>query len=113
MRWRVMRKSRVEILRANRGLPPVGVAARVVVAEEFKTVVKQRRNLGKAGEAWAGVVPERLRAAATLGALRRGTLNVHVPDAAARFELDRWLRSGGEAALKKAAPMLKRLRLEA
>lgn len=108
-----MNGSRVELLRKYRGLPGAAPAAGAVVAEEFKQITKQRRNLGVAGKAWAEIVPDRLRANATLGVLRRGTLNVHVPDAAARYELDRWLRSGGEAALRKAAPTVKRLRLEA
>ena len=69
---------------------------------EAAAQAQQRHDAGQgAGQAWDELVPPRLRRRCTVLQLQRGILTVRIPDAAARFELDRWLRSGGEAALAR------------
>lgn len=79
--------------------PRVDVAL-AKMADELSRVEKK---LGGAGAAWASVCPAGLAERATPVSLARGTLNVEVSDAAARYELDRWLRGGGERALVAAS----------
>jgi hypothetical protein len=58
------------------------------------------------------VVPETLRGRTALVGVSRGVLTVKVEDAGTKFELDRFLRSGGEAALVGRVPVgLRRVRL--
>ena len=59
-------------------------------------------GLAGAARAWASVVPPALAAACVLEALSRGVLRVRVTDAGARFELDRFLRAGGETNVIRA-----------
>jgi hypothetical protein len=73
---------------------------------------RRRRGGGGAEAAWEVVVPDALREKAEVVGLSRGVLNVRVRHASARFELDRFLRSGGEAALIRAAMVaIKRVRI--
>ena len=64
-----------------------------------------RKNLGPVAEAWNEIVPEPLASSVRLDGVAAGVLNVRVTDSAARFELDRFLRAGGEAALLKRMPL--------
>lgn len=59
--------------------------------------------LTRANQAWNAVVPEPLRTRCRPERLVGGMLTVRVPDAATRFELDRFLRAGGTAALIAAS----------
>ena len=61
-----------------------------------------RRSVGGCAAAWASVVPPELLARTALEGVTRGVLAVRVPNAAARFELDRFLRSGGQRRLVAA-----------
>ncbi len=54
-------------------------------------------GLAAAARAWQEVVPGELARGCTIEALSRGVLRVRVPDAGVRFELDRFLRAGGES----------------
>lgn len=64
------------------------------------------------GVAWEEVVPPQLAAKAEIVRLVRGVLSVRVTDSATRFELDRFLRSGGEAALvRRAAGAIRRVKV--
>jgi hypothetical protein len=56
-------------------------------------------GLAAAAKAWATGVPAHLACAGVVEGLSRGVLRVRVADAAARFELDRFLRAGGESAI--------------
>ncbi len=68
----------------------------------------QRRMAGVA-DAWASVVPEPLASRTALQGLARGVLTVIAADSAARFEIDRLLRSGAEAEIirRSKAPVRK------
>ena len=74
--------------------------------EATARIDEQRRASAGAGESWEALVPPRLRQRCTI-LLHRGSLTVRARDAAARFEIDRWLRAGGEAALTRRAGIRK------
>lgn len=57
---------------------------------------------GKAERAWRDLAPAALAARATSISLRRGILVIRARDSAARYEIDRWLRTGGGAGLLRA-----------
>jgi hypothetical protein len=70
--------------------------------------VEQQRRAGRgAGESWEQLVPARVRERCHVVLVQRGVLTVKVSDAAARFEVDRWLRAGGELELVKRAGIRK------
>ena len=63
------------------------------IARERKRFAK---TLGPAVEAWEAIVPGPLARACTLVALKGGTLSVETASNAVAFELDRFLRTGGQ-----------------
>lgn len=78
-----------------------GLGAQV---EQIRTeLTRRQRGGGKAAAAWEVVVPDALREVSDVVGLSRGVLTIRARHAAARFEVDRFLRSGGEAALSRAA----------
>ncbi len=81
--------------------------------ERMRADLSRRRRSGGGAEAvWEVVVPDALREKAEVVGLSRGVLRVRARHASARFELDRFLRSGGEAALIRAATVaIKRVRV--
>jgi hypothetical protein len=99
-------------LRARRNPPERNQGISPAVGELVASVVRQHRQVGGAGAAWAQVVPPELVACTELKQLSRGTLQVRVTDASARFAVDRFLRSGGERSLVSASGgKIKRVRL--
>jgi hypothetical protein len=82
------------------------------VREAEKDLKKRARSLGGMADAWDAVVPRTLAARCRLQTFSRGVLTVRAADASARFELDRFLRAGGEAALaRRGSAALKRLKI--
>lgn len=85
------------------------------IGAEIETLLAQARRasrtVGGLGKDWAELVPQELREATRPVAFRRGVLTVEARDSATMFLLDRWLRGGGEAALRGACPGLRRVRL--
>jgi hypothetical protein len=80
--------------------------------EALRELRKLQRAVGGAASAWSQVVPPELAERCRLIGVSRGTLEVRVPDAATRFALDRFLRSGGErAVIAASAPGLQRIRV--
>ena len=63
---------------------------------------KLRRSNAGLVEAWESVAPPALLERTALRGLAQGVATLGVPDASTRYELDRFLRSGGEKALKQA-----------
>lgn len=68
---------------------------------EFKQL--ERRVGGVAG-AWGAVCPADLIKRTSVEGVSRGVLTIRADDAGTRFEIDRWLRSGGERELVKKCP---------
>lgn len=99
-------------LRASRVAPARDLTLAAQMAAQAKDLRKRARSFGALGAAWLDVVPAALRERATLISFARGVLLVRADDDAARFELDRWLRTGGEVSLVKRCPTaLLRVRL--
>lgn len=78
---------------------PVGPA----FASAARTLAKDERRLGSAGEAWNATCPSSLLPRTALLGLLRGELRIAVADSATMYELDRHLRGGGESALARAS----------
>ncbi len=90
--------------------PPVDVSR--LILGQLPEVRKLRRQFATIADAWMTIVPEALAAQTRLESVSRGILNVKVPNAAIRFELDRFLRSGGEAKLLASFPLaIRRIRI--
>ena len=83
-----------------------------VVRTAEKELRKKVKSLGGVADAWDTVVPLTLARRCRLVSLSRGVLSVQVADSSARFELDRFLRAGGEAELvRRARAAIKRIKL--
>lgn len=99
-------------LRAARRLPPADVAIQPELERLAQSLRRQRRAIDRVEQAWLQLLPPGLSAATTLRSIRRGVLTVAVADATVRFELDRYLRSGGLDALRHhCAEPIARVRL--
>ena len=89
----------------------------VSISDSVQKLTLDARRLHKAvnalGVAWDELVPEHLAGASSIQRLTpAGILTVRTDDAAARFELDRWLRGVGEVLVKaKSTKTVKRIRL--
>lgn len=90
-------------LRAYRTRPDRDTSIAAAVRDEAARVEQQRRASAKSDNAWDQLAPDHLRPRARFTSLLRGTLTLKARDAAARFEIDRWLRAGGETALLRRA----------
>ncbi|MCC6661443.1 MAG: hypothetical protein IT437_11215 [Phycisphaerales bacterium] len=72
--------------------------------DRLRDGIKGRSRAGAAGSgAWNSAAPAELRAVGTPAGVLRGVLTIRTPDAASRFLVDRWLRTGGEAEIIRAA----------
>ncbi len=106
------REASLAKLRRLRVRPEPDLSLAAAVAPLQRELTKRRRSGGAAETAWERAVPGPLRAKATVLSLSRGVLTVRVPDASARFGLDRFLRSGGQDALIGTSPVaIKRVRI--
>jgi hypothetical protein len=99
-------------LRQYRNLPERDLTLSAPLGELCRTLERQARSAGGMGEAWAATVPAHLAAGCQVVSFSRGVLTVRAADSAVRFQVDRFLRGGGEAALAQAAgTALKRVRV--
>lgn len=94
----------LERLRSRRVRRDRAPEAGVLFAAQARELAKQQKRLGGVAGAWAEVCPPELIERTTILSLSRGVLTIGVPDAAARFELDRFLRAGAERELIRLAP---------
>ncbi len=90
---------KIRDLRMPRGTP--GTLAREL-GFQVDRIARQHRALGTIGEQWGSLVPAGLGVRVWPESWQRGVLTVRAGDAAAGFEFDRWLRGGGEDALRRA-----------
>jgi hypothetical protein len=91
-------------LRDSRVRPERAAAIGPMMSAQALDVARLERRLGGVCAAFAETCPATLMRKAAVVSLVRGVLTIHADDASARFELDRWLRSGGERALVKRSP---------
>ncbi|MCA9292574.1 MAG: hypothetical protein KDA20_02035 [Phycisphaerales bacterium] len=77
-----------------------------------RKVKRDARRLAGADEAWNTTCPPHLLDRTAIIGLSRGELRIAVADSATMYELDRCMRSGGEAALaRQSAAPIQRVRL--
>jgi len=91
-------------LRELRNIPERDLGLGAQFDSVRKQLKKRSRSLGAIGTGWAAVVPEELLVGAALVSFSRGVLTVRCDNASAKFNLDRFLRSGGELSLVRACP---------
>lgn len=97
------RLARLDRLRPYRGLPAERDASIApVIAEIARERKRMAKALGPAVGAWDALVPGPLARECTLVALKSGTLTVETASNAVAFELDRFLRGGGQRDLTEA-----------
>jgi hypothetical protein len=96
-------RDHLEDLRRWRGRTPRDGAIGPIVEALRDDAAKTQRRLGLVIDAWERTVPAELARQTRITALSRGTLQVRVASPSVRYELDRFLRSGGEAALRTAS----------
>jgi len=93
----------LRLLRRYRGLP-TGRATEI--ATELKAIARALGHAGRAEDAitqaWLDLAPAPLRERVSGMSLARGVLSLRTSDASARFEVDRWLRAGGQVRLARA-----------
>jgi hypothetical protein len=82
----------------------------VTLSQEFAGIKRLHKTFGSVAQAW-NVVPEPLAAGAVFKSLSRGVLTVSVSDASLRFELDRWLRTGGKDELARAGMKVRTVKI--
>lgn len=104
--------SRLHSLRTHRARPQADRS----IAEEVARAQKKYQRLAQDGDgiagAWDRTVPERFRGRAAVVGCTGGVLTIRCRSASDRFGLDRWLRGGGEQAVREAARVtLKRVKL--
>lgn len=61
----------------------------------------QQKRVDGIGTVWEELVPPHVRKACTVEGLAAGVLTVKAGGASGRFQVDRWLRSGGAALLNR------------
>lgn len=76
-----------------------------LMAAQLRELKKLRRGVGVIAAAWEAVIPPDLAQRTELVSLSRGSLTVRASDAATKYQLDRLLRGGAEAALVRASPV--------
>jgi hypothetical protein len=99
-------------LRAWRGPRSRDDSLRDEMARLARSVRTQSRATEGIGAVWTGAAPAELVAKVEVIGVRRGVLTLRPDCASTRYELDRWLRQGGEQKLMGLAPVtLTRVRL--
>ena len=92
-------------LREYRNRPERNLSMTAIVATTKQQVTKRHRDLAGIWAAWSAAVPARLVHATEIVGVSRGVLTIRAADTGVRFEIDRFLRSGGEAEVVRRAPI--------
>jgi len=91
-------RARARVVRPPRVRPVAGQFAAVGAG-----LKRDRARLAAVARAWLECCPGTLAERSAIRSFARGVLTVAADDASTRFELDRWLRSGGEDAVIRAS----------
>jgi hypothetical protein len=99
-------------LRQWRGRSAPDLSLSFVKAFFKQRVERPHKQIGKLAELWREQVPAELVSLTALRSFRRGVLHVQVDHAAARYKLDRALRSGLQRQLQETfGATLKRIKV--
>lgn len=94
----------------NRADPDLSLGA--PLQNVCRDLERRSRAAGGIGDAWARILPLHLAEAADIVSFTRGVLTIRPANAAIRYQLDCFLRAGGEAELARAArTSIRRIRL--
>ncbi len=94
----------LKLLREHRVFRERTVAVGPMAAALGADFKRLERKIGGVAGAWAEVCPPDLVKRTMVEGVSRGVLHIRADDAGTRFEIDRWLRSGGERELVKKCP---------
>jgi len=95
--------ARLRLLRVHRSGSTPGGSIRQSIQLQRARLERSARDDGGIAGAWNRVAPGSLVGRATVTGVRGGVLTIRCRSASDRFALDRWLRSGGEQALRREA----------
>ena len=102
----------LERLRRFKAPPRPDPSLKDMMAAQLRELKKLRRGVGVIAGAWEATISPELAERTELVSLARGSLTVRASDAAAKYQLERLLRSGAEAALVRASPVaLRKVRI--
>jgi hypothetical protein len=105
--------SRLGRVRASRVKPDWAPVMGGEVEKVRKELGKRVRGTMQLTEAWRELAPPELVDHAWPTGIARGTLKIAVEGPAFRYMLERWLKSGGQAALlSRCSASIKRVRVE-
>lgn len=91
-------------IRAQRVRPARDLALRSVVERSAAALRRAERGAGRVAGAWERVCPPEHLQKTAVERFASGVLTIVVADAATRYALDRFLRSGGERAVIESSP---------
>jgi len=104
----------LERLRAVRVKPGPDRSSRALFEAKAHELAKLERSLSGGAGAWAEHCPPELVGRTSVRKCERGVLEIGVRDSATRYEVDRFLRSGGQRAIIRACPAsIRRIKLVA
>ena len=90
-------------LRGFRVYPPRARSLGDDMDRQMQAMKKISHAESAANDAWLTVVPDQIRDCTKVGGLRAGKMTIYVDSAAQRFQVDRWLGSGGMGAFQALA----------
>ncbi|MBX3376395.1 MAG: DUF721 domain-containing protein [Phycisphaeraceae bacterium] len=94
------RMASLQDLRRWRVRPERGTDLAAEIASQVRQLGARQRQGGRACAAWEAAAPAVLRASCEVKGTGSGVLTVRAGSAGVRFQLDRWLKGGGEALLR-------------
>jgi hypothetical protein len=94
------RSQSLKKLRSWRVRPDRDLTIARQVGTALRDATAKHQKSDRVAAAWESTAPAQLRQQCSIGGASGGVLTVKATSAAARFQLDRWLRGGGEAALR-------------
>lgn len=95
----------LERLRGFKAPPRPDQTLRDMMSAQLRELKRLRRGVGVIAAAWGDIIPAKIADQTELVSLARGTLTVRASDAAAKYQLERLLRGGAEAALVRSSPV--------
>ncbi|HYE02176.1 MAG TPA: DciA family protein [Phycisphaerales bacterium] len=105
-------RTEIERLRRHRAPATPDPSLGALVQKQAADLRRLGKGLVQVAGAWDALVPPELAARTELLALARGCLTVRTADAATKYQLERLLAAGGEAALARSVAVpLRRVRV--
>jgi hypothetical protein len=94
-------RRRIEQLQKFRGRRERDISIENIVRQTAQGATRTHQKLGQLIDLWGQVIPDDIASRTRITALRGGVVHVEADSASDRFELDRLLREGAEAELRR------------